>query len=146
MVEKCRADHVHQSLSFMLLDLPCLDSDLVEISQLIHDWKEIAPVLGLTQTDEENIIGYSPNSQRRTMLTTWRKRRGPAATYSRLANAFRQCGRQELVERVSVLVERRDTSLSCLGHRRYSIISAWGFKDCVTGIRNCQSSPKKCIT
>ena len=41
------------------MDLPCLDSDLVEISQLIHDWREIAPVLGLTQTDEENIIGYS---------------------------------------------------------------------------------------
>ena len=105
----------HQSLSFMSLDLPCLDSDLVEISQLIHDWREIAPVLGLTQTDEENIIGYSPNSvpvQRRTMLTTWRKRHGPAATYSRLANAFRQCGRQELVERVSVLVERKETSLS----------------------------------
>ena len=126
-----------------------------EISQLIHDWREIAPVLGLTQTDEENIIaGYSPNSvpvQRRTMLTTWRKRHGPAATYSRLANAFRQCGRQELVERVSVLVERREISLSTgelalLGHRRYSIISAWGFKDCVTGIRNCQSSPQKCIT
>ena len=64
----------HQSLSFVSLDLPCLDSDLVEISQLIHDWREIAPVLGLTQTDEENIIGYPPNSvpvQRRTMLTTW---------------------------------------------------------------------------
>ena len=65
-----------ESLSFVSLNLPCLDSDLVEISQLIHDWREIAPVLGLTQTDEENIIGYSPNSvpvQRRTMLTTWRK-------------------------------------------------------------------------
>ena len=42
----------------------------------------------------------------------WRKRHGPAATYSRLANAFRQCGRQDLVERVSVLVERRETCLS----------------------------------
>ena len=98
----------HQSLS-------CLDSDLVEISQLIHDWREIAPFLRLTQTDEEDIIGYSPNSvpvQRRMMLTTWKKRHGSAATYSRLANAFGQCGRQELVERVSVLVDRRETCLS----------------------------------
>ena len=43
-------------------DQPCLDSDLVEISQLIHDWREIAPVLGLTQTDEQNILGFAPNS------------------------------------------------------------------------------------
>ena len=150
------ADHL--SLSFVSLDLPCLDSDLVEISQLIHDWREIAPVLGLTQTDEENIIGYPPNSvpvQRRTMLTTWRKRLGPAATYSRLANAFRQCGRQELVERVSVLVKRRETSLST-----GELLSlAWDIDNTVSPllgalklhkyyvieIRNCQSS-QKCIT
>ena len=96
-------------------DQPCLDSDLVEISQLIHDWKEIAPVLGLTRTDEENIIGYPPNSlpaQRMAMLWTWRERHGLAATYSRLADAFRQCGRQDLVERVSVLADRRETSSS----------------------------------
>ena len=34
----------------------------------------------------------------------------PAATYSRLADAFRQCGRQDLVERVSVLADRRETT------------------------------------
>ena len=99
-------------------DQPCLDSHLVEISQLILDWKEIAPVLGLTQIDEENIIGYSPNSvsaQRMAMLRTWRQRHGPAATYSRLADAFRQCGRQDLVERVSVLANQRETTSSSTG-------------------------------
>ena len=96
-------------------DQPCSDVHFFEISQLIHDWREIAPVLGLTQTDEENILGYAPNSvpvQRRMLLRTWRQRHGPAATYSRLADAFRQCGRQDLVERVSVLVDRRETSSS----------------------------------
>ena len=38
--------------------------------------------------------------------------------YSRLANAFRLCGREDLVERVSVLVERRETSLSTGGPSR----------------------------
>ena len=97
------------------LDQPCSDSDLFEISQLIHDWREIAPALGLTQADEQIIFGYAPNSvpaQKITMLRTWGQRHGPAATYSRLANAFRQCGKQDLVERVSVLADRRKTSLS----------------------------------
>ena len=96
-------------------DQPCSDAHFFEISQLIHDWREIAPVLGLTQTDEQNILGCAPNSvpsQRMTMLRTWRQRHGPAATYSRLADAFRLCGRQDLVECVSVLVNRREISLS----------------------------------
>ena len=105
-------------LQCLLLDQPCLDSDLVEISQLIHDWREIAPFLGLTQADEQNIIGYAPHSvpvQKITMLRTWGQRHGPAATYSRLANAFRQCGRQDLVERVSVLADRRETTRLSIG-------------------------------
>ena len=52
------------------------------------------------------------NDRKRITISGNGKKHGPAATYSRLANAFRQCGRQELVERVSVLVERRETSLS----------------------------------
>ena len=44
------------------LDQPCSDSDLFEISQLIHDWREIAPALELTQADEQIIFGYAPNS------------------------------------------------------------------------------------
>ena len=98
-----------------LLDQPCLDSDLIEISQLINDWREIAPFLGLTETDEQNILEYAPNSvpgQRITMLRTWRQRHGPAATYGRLADSFRQYGRQDLVERLSVLVNRKETSSS----------------------------------
>ena len=94
------------SQGLLSLERQCLDSDLVELSQLIHDWREIAPVLGLTQTDELNILGNAPNSvpaQRTTMLRTWSQRHGQAATYYRLADAFWRCGRVDLVERVRQL-------------------------------------------
>ena len=97
------------------LDQLCSDSDLIEISQFNNDWKEIAPFLGLTETDEQNIFSSAHNSlpaQRVVMLKMWRERHGPAATYSRLANAFRLCGRQDLVEHVNVLVDRRETRTS----------------------------------
>ena len=96
------------------LERQCLDSDLVELSQLIHDWREIAPVLGLTQTDELNILGSAPNSvpaQRTTMLRTWSQRHGQVATYYRLADAFWRCGRVDLVERVSQLANQRTPSI-----------------------------------
>ena len=96
---------------------PCLDSDLFKISQLIHDWREIAPALGLTQADEQVIFGYAPNSvpvQKLTMLRTWRQRHGPHSTYSRLASAFRLCGREDLVERVSELEDQREINMTNL--------------------------------
>ena len=106
------ANNSDSSLSW---DQPCSDVHFFEISQLINDWREIAPVLGLTQAEELNIITFAPYSlpvQKIAMLRTWRQRHGPAATYSRLADAFGQCGRQDLVECVSVLVDRRETSSS----------------------------------
>ena len=70
----------------------------------------MAPVLGLTQAEELNIITFAPYSlpaQRIAMLRMWRQRQGPEATFSRLSDAFRRCGRLDLVERVSQLAERR---------------------------------------
>ena len=101
-------------------DQPCSDDHLSQISEWIPDWKEIAPFLGLiTQEDE---LGYAPSLDSAptqtgmAMLMAWKERHGPAATYSRLADAFRQCGRQDHVERVSQLLHvaaaRRETSSS----------------------------------
>ena len=77
------------------------------MSQLISDWREMAPALGLTRTDEMNIMEYAPHSlpaQRVEMLRTWRHKLGTAATYSRLADAFSVCGKQDLVDAITELV------------------------------------------
>lgn len=100
------------SQGFLSVDLQCLDSDLFTISQLINDWREIAPALGLTQADEQVIIGYPPRSvpaQKLAMLRMWSQRHGLGATYSRLAEAFRQCNRLDLVERISLLADQRES-------------------------------------
>ena len=86
---------------------PCTDQHLYRMSQLISDWREMAPALGLTRTDEMNIMAYAPHSlpaQRVQMLRTWRHKLGTAATYSRLADAFSQCGKQDLVDAITQLV------------------------------------------
>ena len=86
---------------------PCTDQHLWRMSQLIPDWREVAPALGLTRTDEMNIMEYAPHSlpaQRVEMLRTWRHKLGTAATYSRLADAFSVCGKQDLVDAITELV------------------------------------------
>lgn len=85
----------------------CSEEHLYQISQLIAEWKEVAPALGLTQQDEVDILGYAPSSvptQRLHMLRMWRQKNGTAATYQRLADAFRICARQDLVDKISELL------------------------------------------
>ena len=85
----------------------CSDEHLHQISQLIAEWKEVAPALGLSQQDEADITGHAPLSvpvQRLHMLRMWRQKNGTAATYQRLADAFRNCARQDLVDKISELI------------------------------------------
>ena len=87
-------------------DKPCSDDDLCKISPSVADWKAVAPSLGLKSTDEEVIIGYAPNSvgaQRTKMLRTWKERFGTGATYRKLADAFKMCKRQDLVDELCKL-------------------------------------------
>ena len=92
---------------------PCADAHLIELSQLIARWREIAPVLGLTETDEEDIKGHYPDSppaQRIAMLRTWSKIKGSDATYARLATAFQQCNRNDLLEKISELIAAEESA------------------------------------
>ena len=85
----------------------CSDEHLHQISQLIAEWKEVAPALGLTQQDEADIAGYAPFSvpaQKLRMLRMWWQKNGTAATYKGLVDAFRNCARQDLVDKITNLV------------------------------------------
>ena len=96
-----------QATSSSLWDQPCSDAHLAQISQWIADWREVAPFLGLTDVDERTILGYAPDSvpvQRMRMLRTWRQKQGTMATYTSLADAFRLCNKQALVDCLSELL------------------------------------------
>ena len=87
-------------------DEQCSDQHLYRISQLIAEWREIAPALGLTETDEENIVGKAPFSvpaQRIAMLRMWKRKNGAASTYRKLADVFSKCDRQNLVDKIGKL-------------------------------------------
>ena len=92
---------------------PCSDEHLRDISREIAQWQDIAPDLGLSATDEVDIVGSPPRSvqaQRLAMLRIWKQRLGSRATYEELAKAFSRCRRQDLVEKISELLGEATSS------------------------------------
>ena len=86
---------------------PCSENHLVYIAEKITNWQALAPYLGLTQIDEENIIYQYRESlpcQRQQMLRIWHQRNGSAATYKNLASVFQHCSRQDLVDKIGELI------------------------------------------
>ena len=96
-------------------DQQCSNEHLHQISQSIAEWREVAPDLGLTATDEVDITGYAPSSvpvQRTKMMRTWSQRKGEKATYRNLKETFTNCGRQDLVAVIKEFVSQRASSES----------------------------------
>ena len=93
------------------LNQPCSDMHLCEIALSITGWQSIAPLLELTEVDEEEILCKYPNKllmQNIGMLRKWREGLGSRATYLKLVNVFWRVGKITLVEQVcSLLVSRK---------------------------------------
>ena len=99
-----KTDEIFQS---DVWNLPCSDNHLVLISKLIADWREMALYLGLTKTDERNILTCYPQSapcQRIEMLRIWSQKNGTGATYKKLALVFQDCDRKDLFSKINELV------------------------------------------
>lgn len=89
------------------LKQPPSERHLLKISQEIAQWQDIAPYLDLTEADEEEIVGSHPRSvkaQRLAMLRKWKQKHGANATYEELVEAFKSCGRKDLVDKISELL------------------------------------------
>ena len=96
------------------LDQPCRDDHLSEIALSITRWKSIAPFLGLTKAEEENIekdCGEN-ETQKIGMLRKWRERFGRKATYRKLTKVFFKLERVDLVEEVCELLQTEQSSSS----------------------------------
>ena len=68
-----------------LLFSPCADAHLVELSQSVTEWQDLAPYMRLTLAEERGILSAShqvtPARQCSEMFRIWRKRLGENATY-----------------------------------------------------------------
>ena len=96
------------------LDQPCSDVHLCDIALSVTKWKSIAPFLGLTKAEEENIekdCGEN-ETQKIGMLRKWRERFGRKATYRKLAKVFFKLERADLVEEVCELLQTEHSNSS----------------------------------
>ena len=105
-----------RTVSKKTLKKPCSDEHIVEIANKVTSWRSIAPYLGLTAVDEENIVQNHRDVQiqRREMLRTWKQQFGSEATYSSLAEALYKAKRVDLVEKVVELLTEEAAATSSL--------------------------------
>ena len=87
---------------------PCLEEHLAEIAASIVRWREISPFLGITESEEQEILGAIPPlsvlEQKIAMLRLWKKKKGRAATYNRLCRAFRKSKQLDLEDEMKQIL------------------------------------------
>ena len=93
-------------ISLDLLDQKCSDEHLKSIS-LFLDWRSVAPHLGLSERNIEDIeADKKKESERRfKTLQTWRKKYGYKATLKKLAEALLSVENADDAERVCRLLQ-----------------------------------------
>ena len=91
-------------VSKRILQQPCSDEHLREISRCITNWQAIAPHLNLSPADEEDIAAYSPGDKSIMMLRRWQEKYGSGATYRSLADSFQKSERADLIDRIRALL------------------------------------------
>ena len=86
----------------------CSEEHLAEIAVIVEEWREISPFLGITEAEENEILGSAPHSvrsQKIAMLRLWKKKKGRAATYDQLSRVFIKCERLGLEETLKQILE-----------------------------------------
>ena len=93
------------------LHKPCSDGHITSISLFLANWQTVAPLLGLTETDEEDIEEEGKNTQdkRYKTLQRWKAKNSFKATYQVLVDVFLKLSRADLAEKVCRLLVDKGT-------------------------------------
>ncbi len=97
------------------LDQPCQDKHLCEVTRHVTDWPYLAPFLGISRAEMEEIRGKWPFSvpgQKIEFLRKWQEKRGRKATYRRLCKAFIKVDDVTLAEKLCDILTGQDSSSS----------------------------------
>ena len=88
------------------LNVPCSEEHITSISLFLPNWQTIAPHLGLTETDEEDIEeeGKKTQDKRYKTLWKWQAKNLFKATYRVLVDVFLKLRRADLAEKVCRLL------------------------------------------
>ena len=96
-------------MSSPFLDRPCSQKHAADIALKITSWKTLAPFLGLSELDDQDIDdGKSTREQNIKMMRIW-LHQGQSATYLKLATVFMQVQRHDLVERLCEILQEVDS-------------------------------------
>ena len=88
------------------LNKPCSDEHITSISLFLANWQTVAPHLGLTETDEEDVEeeGKKTQDKRYKTLRKWKAKNLFKATYRVLVDVFLKLSRADLAEKVCRLL------------------------------------------
>ena len=77
------------------LEQKCTDQNLASISLLIESWRVVAPYLGLTKVEQEDIDteGGTEAEKRLKLLQKWQEKYAYRATYKQLVEMLLNLGR-----------------------------------------------------
>ena len=97
---------VYVGISADELNKLCSDEHITSISLCLANWQTVAPHLGLTETDEEDVEeeGKKTQDKRYKALWKWKAKNLFKATYRVLVDVFLKLGRANLAEKVCRLV------------------------------------------
>ena len=88
------------------LQKPCSDEHITTISLFLTSWQTVAPHLGFTEIDEEDVEQEGKNTQdkRYKTLQKWKAKNLFKATYRVLVDVFLKLGRADHAEKVCRLL------------------------------------------
>ena len=81
--ERCKLDDLLSSVSPDTMDSPCTDGHLKKLGLELSNWRVVAMLLGLKDSEIEDIQEKGKSTAERgiMMLRKWRQSRGEQATY-----------------------------------------------------------------
>lgn len=91
----------------------CQDKHLAEIALRDFNWRLLAPILGISETEEEEIeqnCSENVEEQKIRFFRKWKQMHGRKATYWRLCKAFFKVDNIKLVEKVREIITRPNSS------------------------------------
>ena len=93
-------------ISAVKLNQQCSDKHISDISLFLTNWQSIAPHLGLTEKDEEDLEQDVKKAQDRRYkaLQTWKAKNLFKATYRALVDVLLKIGRADFAEKVCRLL------------------------------------------
>ena len=97
---------VYVGISAEELNKPCSDEHITSISLFLGNWQTVAPLLGLTEADKEDIEEEGKNTQdkRYKTLRRWKDKNLFKGTYEVLVDVFLKLGKADLAEKVCRLL------------------------------------------